>query len=598
MKIRQQFIAAGVLLLMAVAGLTASTLFYVRFSDELEAAQRNRYQSYLLADELRQSSDDLTRLARTYVVTGDAAYEAQYFDILAIRDGKKPRPEAYNRIYWDFVAAGDAAPRPGGETASLLDLMRRSGFTEAEFAKLEEAKNNSDGLVNLEVEAMNAVKGLFKDDGGEYSIERSPDFEHARALMHSQDYHKFKAQIMRPVDAFYMLLEERTLGAVETAKVNVQRISTLVMVCLGVVIAVLALMALAVAKRVLDPLEALRGTMFELSKGRLEVELPAHRRDDEVGQMIKAIEVFKDNARETDRLRRENDAQAEAAQEANRKAVLGLAGDLEECVTGAIRSLTLASGEMRSNAEGMVTTAERSTGEASLATSATGEASASVQALASATEELSASVNEISRQLEHAQEISQQAVSATNDTGTTVQSLADMAQKIGHVVELISDIAEQTNLLALNATIEAARAGEAGKGFAVVASEVKSLANQTAKATEDISAQITGMQGVTDDTVKSIGRIQEIIAQIGKTTTSIASAVDQQGSATQEIARNAQNAAKSTQEVSKTVGSLEASSTETGASAGQVLKSSNTLVDQSDELQTQISGFLAQIRAA
>ncbi len=598
MKIRQQFIAAGVLLLMAVAGLTASTLFYVRFSDELEAAQRNRYQSYLLADELRQSSDDLTRLARTYVVTGDAAYEAQYFDILAIRDGKKPRPEAYNRIYWDFVAAGDAAPRPGGETASLLDLMRRSGFTEAEFAKLEEAKNNSDGLVNLEVEAMNAVKGLFKDDGGEYSVERSPDFEHARALMHSQDYHKFKAQIMRPVDAFYMLLEERTLGAVETAKVNVQRISTLVMVCLGVVIAVLALMALAVAKRVLNPLEALRGTMFELSKGRLDVELPAHRRDDEVGQMIKAIEVFKDNARETERLRRENDAQAEAAQEANRKAVLGLAGDLEECVTGAIRSLTLASGEMRSNAEGMVTTAERSTGEASLATSATGEASASVQALASATEELSASVNEISRQLEHAQEISQQAVSATNDTGTTVQSLADMAQKIGHVVELISDIAEQTNLLALNATIEAARAGEAGKGFAVVASEVKSLANQTAKATEDISAQITGMQSVTDDTVKSIGRIQEIIAQIGKTTTSIASAVDQQGSATQEIARNAQNAAKSTQEVSKTVGSLEASSTETGASAGQVLKSSNTLVDQSDELQTQISGFLAQIRAA
>ena len=125
----------------------------------------NRYTASLLADELRQSSDDLTRLARTYVVSGDPECEKQYFEILDIRNGKKARPNQYEKIYWDFRAAVTEPTRGTGETIPLQELMKKAGFTEAEFAKLREAQGNSDDLVNTETVAMNLVKGQLAQAG-------------------------------------------------------------------------------------------------------------------------------------------------------------------------------------------------------------------------------------------------------------------------------------------------------------------------------------------------------------------------------------------------------------------------------------------------
>jgi len=172
-----------------------------------------RYESYLRADELRQSSDDLTRLARTYVVTGNSLYEDQYWQVLAIRNGEQPRPEDYERIYWDFMAVGEK-PRPDGVAVPLQAMMRELGFTTQEFQKLTDAQNNSDGLVELETIAMNAVKGLFADDNGDFTQQGEPDLEMARQLMHSEQYHQYKRQIMGPIDEFLEILDERTLSAV------------------------------------------------------------------------------------------------------------------------------------------------------------------------------------------------------------------------------------------------------------------------------------------------------------------------------------------------------------------------------------------------
>jgi methyl-accepting chemotaxis protein len=189
-------------------------------------------------------------------------------------------------------------------------------------------------------------------------------------------------------------------------------------------------------------------------------------------------------------------------------------------------------------------------------------------------------------------------VEEAQETNVRVQGLADAAQKIGDVVALITDIADQTNLLALNATIEAARAGDAGKGFAVVASEVKNLANQTAKATEEIGAQIAGIQASTQEAVEAIAGIGKTIAEIDEVASGIASAVEEQGAATQEIARNVEQAAAGTQEVSSNITGVSAAANETGEAARQIQSAAGELSQQSERLRVEVEKFLRGVRSA
>ena len=324
-----------------------------------------------------------------------------------------------------------------------------------------------------------------------------------------------------------------------------------------------ALLALLLGKQISRPMIAMCKAMRELANGNFDVVLPGLGRSDELGEMAGAMEEFKMQAiAKAERDAAAQDAQNRASSAARRVELIRFADDFE-AVAGASE-----------------------------------EASSNMQSVAAATEELSISVDEIGRRVRESNQIAEAAVLQAQQTDGRIGKLSRAAQEIGDVVKLITAIAEQTNLLALNATIEAARAGEAGRGFAVVASEVKSLASQTAKATDEISSHILGMQGATQESVAAIKEIGGTIARISSIASTIASAVQQQSSATQEIARSVQSVAQGTHQAAANITKVNRGATETGSASEDVLNSARTLSSESTRLRQELDRFMANIRAA
>ena len=367
-------------------------------------------------------------------------------------------------------------------------------------------------------------------------------------------------------------------------------------ILLAVGLLVAGVVSLLIIRSITGPVNGMTEAMGKLANGNLETEVPALDKTDEIGEMAQAVQVFKDNAIEVKRLGEEQKAAEARSEKEKRDMMLAMADDFEASVGGVVQSVSSASTEMQSSAQSVSSTAEETSKQSTVVAAAAEEASTNVQTVASASEELSSSISEISRQVAQSTQIAGAAVSEVEGANEKVKGLADAANKIGEVVALITDIADQTNLLALNATIEAARAGDAGKGFAVVASEVKNLATQTAKATEEISAQINDIQGATQEAVTAIGSIGSTINQMNEIASAIAAAVEEQGAATQEIARNVEQAAAGTTEVASTISQVNSAADETGKSAGDMLSAASELSQQAELLRGEVDKFLVNIR--
>ncbi|HEY5216892.1 MAG TPA: HAMP domain-containing methyl-accepting chemotaxis protein [Pseudolabrys sp.] len=354
--------------------------------------------------------------------------------------------------------------------------------------------------------------------------------------------------------------------------------------------------AILVVRRIAVPLGELARATEQVAGGDAAVSIPFSDRTDEIGALARSIGVFQQAMRNNDDLNRTviDDAQSRAQrQEQMSGEIARFSADVETTLSelGRISDAMLAASSQ------LACAADDASAKTARAEAASAEASSNVRDIASAADELSASVNEIDRQVAQSNVIATKAVSEAGRTNLAVKELDEAAARIGDVVKLITDIAEQTNLLALNATIEAARAGEAGRGFAVVAGEVKALAGQTSRATEEIGAQIAGMQRATVRSIEAITAIEHTIREIGNITGAIAAAVTQQGAATSEIARSVETAARRTMETANEVNLVGAATQDTRASAGAVKSVADDLGSVAGRIRNQVDQFFDRLSA-
>ncbi len=384
-------------------------------------------------------------------------------------------------------------------------------------------------------------------------------------------------------------LQQQTQEALATS-VTVILIGSVGSIGLGLLFAVM------IARGITRPLDRITAAVTDLAAGNKQVTIPGLDRHDEIGRIAEAMEVFKEQAIDHDRLRAETERQQRQAEDRRRTMMLGLAEEVEKEVRGVVDRVSESARQMQTTAQAMAAISEQVRHRAGAVVEASEQASSSVRTVASATTQLSEAIGEITGQVEEAARISRSAVEEATRTGVIMQALGSAAEKIGDVVQLINTIAGQTNLLALNATIEAARAGEAGKGFAVVAGEVKNLANQTGGATGQISTLIASVQSETERAQSAISSITSTIKRVDDISGNIALAVEHQGIATAEIGHSVQRASSGTSAVSQNIADVAHAAQEAGKASDEVLGIANRLSREAEQLHRVIDGFIARVR--
>jgi methyl-accepting chemotaxis protein len=536
------------------------------------------------------------------VVTGLLAEQLRK---MAASNGDAYRQSAYANTAWMLRDVGGlnaslhknmvGANRVGTD-AERLDLSRSQGAADQVLASLQEMRGNPSTPGNI-VTALDKMKEAYADRfGNELKLVRAGAV--SGKYEHDVDVFYVESQLgLNSVIGVREALYDNAEVLLDSAYGGARLSFVIALLVLLAVVAASAAMVVMVRRRIVQPIVDITASMTRLASGDASEATKASDRQDEIGAMAAAVQVFKDNMITASRLAAEQSAENDAKM--RRAGVLDeLAKSFESRVGQLVNGLSASSATMETAARSMSSTASTTNRQAGVVADASEQTSSNVQMVASATEELTSSITEISRQVAQSAQISARAVEDARRTGDTAQSLASGAQKIGDVVTLIQNIAAQTNLLALNATIEAARAGEAGRGFAVVASEVKSLAGQTAKATTEISEQVAAIQSASAEAVAAIRNVANVITEIEQIGQAIAIAIEEQGSATREIARNVQEAAHGTQNVTSNISGVQQAANDTGAAATQVLGAAEQLSHQSQDLASQVHRFLADVRAA
>lgn len=575
--------------------------------------------------QLRDISKTLVDLARA-VKNVLSAHDARLGYTFAV-DGKQYSVESYTaklkNDYARFLQGVFEAARNGNQIAGGVDeaksgigrwleayqpsdpdfaemLAKLSAFNKRLYAALGEMDRAPPSKKSDVLDANRPLIVFQMDDAIDEVINFAlPNFTHAAATEQGevQSVRIATGQINEKIAR----LNNAARQELDKAQADVRRVreqASWVSLMVQIVAVLIAIgVAIALTRNLSQPIQKLVSDMTSLAHGAFDIRLEGIGRRDEIGNMTRAVAVFRDNASE--RLQLEQAARDEQnARLARQERLEGLIHHFDQRVSGGLGSLNSGAKAMEETARSLTAVSSDASHNAAIVASASEEAAGNVQTVAVSCEQLSASVDEIAARLARTNEMIRRADSDSQTANQKVGLLTDSAARIETVITLIGTIARQTNLLALNATIEAARAGDAGRGFAVVASEVKALSDQTAKATDEIAAHVKAIQSETDSAAASIGAIAVIMSEVAEHTNAIAAAVEEQGAATNEISRNVRGAADGTAEVSRTMAHVNAAAEHAGQSANAVLENAASFTRETLGLGDEVNRFLAAVRAA
>lgn len=475
MRFATRFRLSSLLASILVACLLAVMAELRRGEEALRQAHDRERESIALSAELQRSSDELTRLARTYVVTGDARHENEYWQVLAVRDGREPRADA--------------------RRVALRTLMEQAGFTERELALLEEAEDNSNALVAIETQAFQAMRGRFLPSGApasrnpaDYRPGPGPDPLFAARIMHDDRYHAEKARILKPIRESADLVAERTMGAVRAQSRRNEWLLVVALVLGGLLVALLWLNHRLAQRPVIEAIGGVTRDLDEISTGAIDLSRRIDdRRSDELGELARAADrTF-----------------------ARLGEMVGRLASASSLVSEVASDITAASRRQKE------TSSEFGTSTSEIAAS-TSEITATARELLQTMTQISgatlATADVASRgrgDLDRMEATMQDLSAATNSVAGKLAVISERARNIGAVVVTIQRVADRTHLLSLNAAIEAEKAGEYGRGFSVVAREIRRLADQTAVATLDIARIVEEMQSSVASGVMEMDRFDK-----------------------------------------------------------------------------------------